>query len=178
VRPRPELCVPPVTWKCAEYLHPNLLRDVRRQINVTTQAPYHGIDVGRMLHPQRPQRGFVAVTGALNEKLIGGHPVSVEVSHPRTYEGFPRKVRPSVRRMGHPRGECARCRFSRGMRLATPCRTQRVKRSLLHVFSIAPYPNIRNFESSDDVATRGPSGQTHRDSCLPKSGWWQQCFAS
>jgi hypothetical protein len=67
MRPGAELCIASITRQCAEDLHPYLLRDVRRQIGVTAQPPYHSVDVGSVLDPKRPQRGLVPMAGTLKD---------------------------------------------------------------------------------------------------------------
>jgi hypothetical protein len=71
--PRPELRLTAISGKRPENLDPHFLRDVRRNVVISTESSYDSIDVRRVPQPQLPHRRFIAFHGALKSDLIGLH---------------------------------------------------------------------------------------------------------
>ena len=71
--PRSELRVPSVARERSEDLHPDLLRDVSRQLRIPAKPAYNRVNVWRMLRPQSLHRPLVAGNRALEVELVEWH---------------------------------------------------------------------------------------------------------
>lgn len=74
VRPGAELGVPPVAWQRSEDLDPDLLCDVRRQIDVPAHQPTDNhVDVRGVPGPEGPERRLIAIERASNDEELVIH---------------------------------------------------------------------------------------------------------